>query len=73
MMLWSKGGRHEGLGTAGLAMGFGTTAPCSPASLVRISVSMYGLRVLQLLPKALRAVQRVHVAKHGEYLRNIGH
>ena len=51
VMRWSKGGRDEGLVMLGLAMGFGTTAPYSPASLVRISVTMHGLEQLQLTPK----------------------
>ena len=51
MVRWSKGGRHEGLGMLWLTMRFGTTAPCSPASLVRISVTMTGLEQLQLTPE----------------------
>ena len=51
MVRWSKGGSHEGLGMLRLAMRVGTTAPSSPASLVRLSLMMAGLEQLQVVPK----------------------
>ena len=51
MVRWSKGGSHKGLGMLRLAMRVGTTAPSSPASLVRLSLMMAGLEQLQVVPK----------------------
>ena len=50
MMRCTKGESYEFLNMLGLGMRVGTTAPSSPASLVRISVTMHGLEQLQLVP-----------------------
>jgi hypothetical protein len=72
VVVWSKGGRDEGLGILWLAMGFGTTAPCSPASLYRISLTMPGFEKLQLVPSPSDRAN-VQVAQIGEYLKHQSH
>ena len=56
-----------------LAMRVGTTAPCSPASLVRISVTMPGLQQFQACPETLLAVQTVHVVNVDVNLQSHSH
>ena len=51
-MRWSNAGSHEVVSMLGLSIRVGTSTERSPASFVPLSVTMDGLHVLQLVPKA---------------------
>ena len=52
VMRCTKGESYEVLNMLGLGMRVGMTAQSSPASLIRISVTMHGLEQLQLVPSS---------------------